>query len=64
MPARPPLNKDEQYALECLAKLAKNQLPLVPMSLAVRSGFPIDKASLLLESLRRKGYLGDAQGSG
>jgi hypothetical protein len=59
VPARPPLTKDEEYTLESVASLAKNGLPIVPMSVAVRTGFTIDKASLMLESLRAKRYLGD-----
>jgi DNA-binding IclR family transcriptional regulator len=54
------LTKDEEFILECIDSLAKKGLPLVPMSVAVRSGMPIDKCSTLLESLRAKGYLGDA----
>lgn len=60
MPARPGLTKDETHVLDCLDSLAKAGLPLVPMSVAVRSGFSVDKAALLLESLRAKNYLADS----
>lgn len=56
---RPALTKDEEFVLQCLDSLARQQLPLVPMSVAVRSGMPIDKCSRILESLRAKNYLGD-----
>lgn len=55
----PSLNKDEEHVLTCLDSLAQKGLPLVPMAVAVRSGFSIDKASLILERLRAKGYLAD-----
>lgn len=59
-----PLSSQERAVLDAIHGLQKDGLPAVPFAIAIRSGIKLDHCSQILETLRKKGALGDINNPG